>query len=322
MISIIVPVYNAENRIDRCVKSVLLQTYKDLELILVDDGSVDSSLQKCIEWEKKDPRVKVIHQENMGGAAARNTGLDNATGDWISFIDSDDYVDDTLYEKLVSAANTNNSDIVLCDFRGEWENDPIPYTENQDPHNIEYNTIEFLKLLYTSGEHNFFPVLVWGKIYKKEIWNGNTPLRFNGDYRVSQDEEVLNRLYVKDYNIFFLDDNLYHYVQHDDGSLQNSSYNVYKWKSMEIFYQRIFIFEKIDDYLYRQSVLRYLNLYIVNYYKAIKLKDFDKTLLHKDCYDQIFSIYRQLFGWNKTTLRFSIFKTSPSLYKQIVSILH
>ena len=114
-ISVIVPVYKAEKFLSNCIKSILNQTYHDLEVILVDDGSPDSSGQICEEYAKKDNRIKVIHQKNAGVAAARNVGLDLATGDYITFVDSDDYIRPQMYEKMLKCAQNNHCDLVMCD---------------------------------------------------------------------------------------------------------------------------------------------------------------------------------------------------------------
>ena len=99
-VSIVVPVYNVEKYLDRCIESIVNQTYKNLEIILVDDGSTDSCPQMCDEWGLKDSRIKVVHKENAGLGMARNTGIDNALGEYIFFFGSDDYVDVTTVEKL------------------------------------------------------------------------------------------------------------------------------------------------------------------------------------------------------------------------------
>ena len=92
IISIIVPIYNTRRYIDKCVESIVNQTYKNIEIILVDDGSTDGSDKKCDEWKEKDKRIKVIHKENEGASSARNVGIENAKGKYIAFIDSDDYI--------------------------------------------------------------------------------------------------------------------------------------------------------------------------------------------------------------------------------------
>ena len=113
-ISIIIPVYNVEKYLDRCIDSIINQSLKDIEIILVDDGSPDNCPQLCDEWAKKDSRIKVIHKENAGLGMARNTGMQHATGEYIAFIDSDDYVDLDMYAKLLEKAELHNADIVYC----------------------------------------------------------------------------------------------------------------------------------------------------------------------------------------------------------------
>ena len=113
-VSVIVPVYKAESFLSNCINSILNQTYRDLEVILVDDGSPDFSGQICEEYAEKDGRVKVIHQKNAGAAAARNCGLKAAAGKYIAFVDSDDWIDRDMYEKMVEAAEIQNCDLVVC----------------------------------------------------------------------------------------------------------------------------------------------------------------------------------------------------------------
>ncbi|MCM1292334.1 MAG: glycosyltransferase [Bacteroides sp.] len=115
-ISVIVPVYNAECYLRECVDSILAQTFADFELILVDDGSKDSSTAICDEYAARDPRVRVIHQANAGVSAARNAGLDAARGEWISFVDADDWIEPEMLGDLICKAQEKNADVVSCDF--------------------------------------------------------------------------------------------------------------------------------------------------------------------------------------------------------------
>lgn len=117
LISVIIPVYNVEEYLRECVDSVLNQTYENLEIILVDDGSTDSSGEICDEYVEKDERISVIHQKNAGPSKTRNTGLDNATGKYIYFLDSDDYIESNALELLVSTAESNGADLVFFDAR-------------------------------------------------------------------------------------------------------------------------------------------------------------------------------------------------------------
>ncbi len=125
LISIIVPVYNVEKYLDKCLESIVSQTYKNIEIILVDDGSSDNCPAMCDEWAKKDSRIKVIHKENGGLSDARNVGLENAKGKYIGFIDSDDYIDKTMFEKLLNKAKENDADMTLCGMSFAYEDGTI-----------------------------------------------------------------------------------------------------------------------------------------------------------------------------------------------------
>ena len=115
-VSIIVPVYNVEKYLDRCMESLLNQTLKDIEIILVDDGSPDNCPQMCDDYAKKDSRVKVVHKANAGLGYARNSGLDVATGEYVAFVDSDDYVELDMYEQMYEASLNYQVQMVLCGF--------------------------------------------------------------------------------------------------------------------------------------------------------------------------------------------------------------
>ena len=114
-ISVIVPVYKAESYLDRCVESIVNQTYKNLEIILVDDGSPDNSPKMCDDWAKKDERIKVIHKKNGGVSSARNAGINEATGEFVQFVDSDDYIDLSFCEQLVTPFE-GGVDLVVSGF--------------------------------------------------------------------------------------------------------------------------------------------------------------------------------------------------------------
>lgn len=120
-ISIIVPVYNTEKYLDRCIRSITEQTFSDFELILIDDGSKDNSGFICDEWEKKDSRIKVIHQKNAGAGAARNAGLRVAKGEYIGFVDSDDWIEPQMYEVMYNAIEKYSADVGMCNILSRTE---------------------------------------------------------------------------------------------------------------------------------------------------------------------------------------------------------
>ena len=120
-ISVIVPVYNVEVYLDKCVKSIVNQSYRDLEIILVDDGSLDRSSELCDMWAQKDRRIRVIHQKNKGLSGARNAGLHIAKGDYLGFVDSDDYIALTMFEQMISAIQESNAELCICGV--QWVNE-------------------------------------------------------------------------------------------------------------------------------------------------------------------------------------------------------
>ena len=113
LVSVVVPIYNVERYLDRCIESIVNQTYTNLEILLIDDGSPDHCPEMCDEWAKKDHRIRVIHKKNAGQGMARNTGIENASGEYICFFDSDDYIDKCLIEKSYQVICEEKADIVL-----------------------------------------------------------------------------------------------------------------------------------------------------------------------------------------------------------------
>ena len=167
LISVVIPVYNVEEYISRCISSILEQTYRNLQIILVDDGSTDKSGEICGEYAKVDRRVTVIHQTNGGLSSARNTGIDKATGEYITFVDSDDFVSKEMVAYLFALAKNNDCDIAISThniIRGEkvWKS----YNLSGDVKMTPKRCIE--KLLYDDG----VDTSAWAKLYKLKLFNG------------------------------------------------------------------------------------------------------------------------------------------------------
>ncbi len=165
LISVIIPVYKVESYLDRCVQSVLDQTYKNLEIILVDDGSPDNCLAMCDAWAEKDERIKVIHKENGGLSDARNAGMAAATGEYIAFIDSDDWIAPEMLQRLYEAMQRDNSDIAACTVQMVWE-DNTPSQLLTVQMNGVLDRQEAQKALL---EESLFKQPVWYKLYRREI---------------------------------------------------------------------------------------------------------------------------------------------------------
>ena len=163
-ISVIVPVYKVEEYIDRCIRSIVEQAYRQLEVILVDDGSPDKCPEICDQWAKKDPRIKVIHKKNGGLSDARNAGLEIATGEYVAFVDSDDWILPDMYEKMLNAIKDEQADICACGIRSCYEDHEATWGCNE--YSVKDST-QILDMLYSDTK---YPVAAWNKLYKRECW--------------------------------------------------------------------------------------------------------------------------------------------------------
>lgn len=204
-ISVIVPVYNAERYLPRCIESILSQTYSDWQLVLVDDGSKDMSLKMCMSFAQKDKRILVIHQENAGAGAARNTGLSRAQGDYIVFIDSDDYVDKDYFRLL----SLHNEDVVFIDVEAVDESGRVVRKEYLSKYkSMEMN--DFIRSQMT-GKIN------WGgvrKVVKREIIE-KFGIRYS-NYKVGEEALFTYNSVFNSKTISFIDKPVYFYIQHED----------------------------------------------------------------------------------------------------------
>lgn len=165
LISVIVPVYNVEKYLNDCVSSIVNQTYKELEIILVDDGSSDLCPSMCDEWAKRDKRIIVIHKKNGGLSDARNAGIEISTGEYIGFVDSDDYIELNMYELMLAALKKNDADYCACGVQTEYEDGRSVFRKREF---FVGDSEQTLEMLYNDNE---FPVWSWCKLSTRELWN-------------------------------------------------------------------------------------------------------------------------------------------------------
>lgn len=208
-ISVIVPVYKVEKYLDRCVESIVNQTYKNLEIILVDDGSPDNCPAMCDAWIEKDERIRVIHKENGGVSSARNKGIDAATGDYIGFVDSDDWIEPDMYEYLLSNATKYDAEISKCGyFLSKSKEEHTPIGEDNEAF-FSRNSIEMRRKFISSNEN----VSTCDSIYKKRLFDY---YKFNDNLRIAEDW-LLNYQFSTVANaIVITNKHLYHYFSNID----------------------------------------------------------------------------------------------------------
>lgn len=221
LISVIVPVYNVADFLEECVDSILGQTYPHLEVLLIDDGSPDTAPHMCDAYAMGDNRVRVIHKENGGLSDARNVGIEHASGDWLLFVDGDDYIEPDMVETLLSAALDNNVSIAMCGactFRisdaGRINNYAYISTKS-----CVADGIEILKGVNSDGNLPVEFVVAWNKLYHRRIFDS---LRYPVG-RIREDEAVVHRILGMSQQIACVDSALYNYRQREGSIVTEKS---------------------------------------------------------------------------------------------------
>ena len=214
LISVIIPIYNVERYLVKCIESVLKQTYSNLEIILIDDGSEDKCGKICEEYKKKDNRIKVIHKTNEGLSEARNAGIVNATGKYITFVDSDDYIDDCYIELLYNVLISYSADISIASHRIIYKNRCIDKSTNEEF--CANSKLILEKILYDDG----IDLSTWGKLYKIELFDN---IRFPKG-RLFEDSATTYKLIDISKNIAVYSKAVYNYIMRND-SISKSKFS-------------------------------------------------------------------------------------------------
>ena len=238
LISIIIPVYKVEKYLEKCIESVLKQTYTNLQVILVDDGSPDNCGKICDEYAKKDSRIEVIHKVNGGLSDARNVGIAKAKGKYIGFVDSDDYIKEDMYEILINLIKEYDADVSICNLYDVIEGKE--YIRNKENGIKEYNRIDILKEVLLDKNIQSY---AWNKLYKKELFN----------------EDIGTTFYIfeKCNKVVVTSEPEYYYLKRADSLVNNVT------ESTVLDYTEIII----QRYLYTQKNIEELRKYN-NYYLA------------------------------------------------------
>lgn len=232
LISVIIPAYNCEAYIESCISSLIKQSYDNIEIIVVNDGSKDKTLKICRKLSNRDKRIIVIDKENSGVAAARNAGLNEINGEYCTFVDSDDYVDSKFIEKLITLVISRNADIGVCGFVDENEQG-VPFHQSEIFIEEEYFISGFTK-------KNFVPYVCWQMIFKSALLNKKIPsIRFNENFSIKEDMLFINDLMVVSNKVAVIPDVLYHSVSRK-GSLTDGLYNVSSWNKYK---SSIYVYE-------------------------------------------------------------------------------
>lgn len=278
LISVIIPVYNVEKYLNVCIQSIVKQTYKNLEIILIDDGSSDQSPKICDNWVKNDSRIRVIHQDNQGAAMAKNQGLEIASGDLITFVDSDDCIKENAYERLYQLMQEQHCDIVECNYQC-FEKEIV--VEKTLKEKIEICTD--LKALEYLIDNSKIKQVVWNKLYKKEVV-GN--IRFPKG-RYIDDEFWTYKVLDQASKVCITNEKLYFYRQHSS-SIMGRKYNVRRLDVVDALKERMLYIKEKQPQLGNKATLSYIAM-VMYQYQCLSLHkkelDKDKTFRRKLFYD-------------------------------------
>lgn len=314
LVSIIIPVYNVEEYLNACLSSACNQTYKNIEIIVIDDGSTDGSGKICDFFGNNDSRIKVVHQKNSGVSHSRNVGLNLARGKYISFIDGDDYIKNNMIELMISNIKSNY-DLCVCNFN--IDNDS----------NIKYKTFKINENL-TLKDYcnqmlygNSIEGVVWNRLYNKSILND---IRFNEDLYLLEDL-VFNIEYLKKIkSVFYINEPLYYYRKRANSALRKGitekSCNsiIAKWNIIKLLedtnYRKSLFYQKINILCESEKLQKNFEV------KKIEIKNLEYKNIIKDIKKYLPLVFFPSFFMIKSRVKFIIISLFPKIYMKRIKL--
>lgn len=318
LISVIIPVYNVENYLERCLDSVLNQSYENLEVILVDDGSTDNSGSICDEFATKDTRIKVIHKENGGLSSARNKGLEDMTGSYLTFIDSDDVIHKDMIKNMYSVSLDNNAQIAVCEFQ-EFYSDCAP--EIAEEPQVEYRIVDRKSaLLMYDGCYGTLMLSACNKLYKRAVFE---EIRFPLG-RKCEDLATIYKVVFNYERVAVLKNKYYYYFIRTNSIMHSSKRPTFDAvMAFDEFIQYCEI--NIEEADFKQKMVSLLakrkaDTVLEDYYYSVKRKvDKAELMRIKELY---YNIRPQLKKMDVLRLQYRVFEFCPLLFYVCVDIYY
>lgn len=313
LISVIVPVYKVEKYLNQCVDSITNQTYKNLEIILVEDGSPDNCGRICDEYAKKDSRIKVIHKENGGVSSARNVGLNTSTGNWIAFVDSDDWIEKEYFEAMINQAKKENANVILCGYNRIWKN-------NVEKVNASGETVNYTSKKYLINSLN--PQTGFGFCHMKLIQRECIgEIRFNENLVVGEDALFNIQISKNIEKAVFLKQPIYNYRNNSNSVVKRYDENyankyLYSMKVNKEYLLKNYYEEEILQNYYN-FVAYHVMLVAINYcYHPYNIVKNRRKLLKEVCNIKEFKegIIRSNFENISLTRKITLFTLKYKLY--------
>ena len=307
LVSVIIPVYNVEKYLDKCIKSVAEQSYSNLEIILIDDGSTDDSALIIDKWAERDERIKVMHLEHRGVSNARNAGLEIMSGDFICFVDSDDYVGRTFVEDLVEVIIRTGTDIAFCDIESERLSESEAIHKKADVISIE----ECRRFLYNPLSREYVEmVVIWNKIYNSKLFEN---LRFEED-KIHEDDFLMNNFMYKLSGMGYVDSKNYYYRYNSEGITgEKNCYNIEHLNIIDAYEDRISFALDNSDGEFATVTFKWALLKLVDYYRH---GDIAMKNTVKGKYKKLFKKHSKMLT-AKQRVKYGLFVISPNTYCSI-----
>ena len=309
LLTVVIPVYNVEKYLKRCIESILIQEWKNYDILLVDDGSTDNSPQICEDYAKAYDIISVIHKENGGLSEARNTGISNAEGEYVFFLDSDDWIEPNTFSDLAEVIESDQYDIIS--FNPEFVKSEHDIIKSDSKRTKRLTGKEALIDMFSYG---FITGFATDKIYRKALFTKNTIQFPVGKYY--EDLGTNYKLFLAAKKVYATNQKYYHYLIDNPDSI-TQSWNEKKFRDMFGFYKEVFYSDFVRSQL-NQEELHISQLYYVNGLTHI-LASLYKAKLHKN-YDEITSEVKQELEKNKMTC--SEMKSIPNRNKYLLYRLH
>ncbi len=316
LISVIVPVYNAEQYLERCVNSILDQTYKNLEIFLVDDGSPDRSGDMCDEFAQKDNRIKVIHKENGGQSTARNAALDVMTGAYVGFVDSDDWIEPDMFERLMLLVQEHDAQIAVCGVQCDWNDGKTIYCNADYPRcqDIEHWTkIDALRELALNTKILNAP---WNKLFESRIFDG---LRMRVGW-VFEDFEIMPKCVERADRIVYDPAPLYHYIMTEESTIRGT-FKERRFMEADVSREIVQRYQQNYPELIGYVVARHVEICLILIHASAAAKEF--TDRRRQLIREIRGIKPSVFFnflSNKNKVKYGVFKISVTLYTWLMSL--
>lgn len=311
LISVIVPVYNMERYLERCINSVRQQTYENLEIILVDDGSTDNSPQMCDAYAEQDDRIKVVHKQNGGLSDARNAGLAVATGTYIGYVDSDDWIEPQMYEKLYHACVEQEAQIAICRYAKVYQDGTIKGGTQEV---IPFEREELLRIYICDHAEYTIYNSVWSKLFHRELVEGVLfPVGRN-----SEDIMYTTKAFCKTSKAVYIDECLYNYVLDRADSIMNVKAEERMFRDEIPFWREHIawistqVSEEMGDLAAYHFYRRMLSYYI-KHYASKQVANRLAEVVKKDI-DKIRVLYQATWIAQGDKVRMKLFLWSPKLY--------